>query len=214
MPPPVRTAPRLPCVAVAAARDPYVVLGVAKDAPEAEIRAAYRRLVQLHHPDHNGGSPESARRFEEVQDAYAEVRRVRSAGGAHTASAGSGARASAPRPDSDLDARLADIERKLREANAARERARKAAREAAREAAARSDASRPPRASDDELGYVETDDSFMKILSDARDEIFGMASDARDGVRERRVADRAADALEDIAARLRGERRDPPKERS
>jgi curved DNA-binding protein CbpA len=212
MPPPVRTAPRLPCVAVAAARDPYVVLGVAKDAPEAEIRAAYRRLVQLHHPDHNGGSPESARRFEEVQDAYAEVRRVRSAGGAHTASAGSGARASAPRPDSDLDARLADIERKLREANAARERARKAAREAAREA--RSDASRPPRASDDELGYVETDDSFMKILSDARDEIFGMASDARDGVRERRVADRAADALEDIAARLRGERRDPPKERS
>jgi curved DNA-binding protein CbpA len=214
MPPPVRTAPRLPCVAVAAARDPYVVLGVAKDAPEAEIRAAYRRLVQLHHPDHNGGSPESARRFEEVQDAYAEVRRLRSAGGARTASAGSGARASAPRPDSDLDARLADIERKLREANAARERARKAAREAAREAAARSDASRPPRASDDELGYVETDDSFMKILSDARDEIFGMASDARDGVRERRVADRAADALEDIAARLRGERRDPPKERS
>jgi hypothetical protein len=41
-----------------------------------------------------------------------------------------------------------------------------------------------------------------------------MASDARDEVRERRVADRAADALEDIAARLRGEQRDPPKERS
>jgi hypothetical protein len=204
-------------VAVAAARDPYVVLGVAKDAPEAEIRAAYRRLVQLHHPDHNAGSPESARRFEEVQDAYAEVRRMRSAGGARPTSAGSGARTSAPKPDSDLDARLADIERKLREANAARERARRAAREAAREAreaAARADGSRPPRASDDELGYVETDDSFMKILSDARDEIFGMASDARDEVRDRRVADRAADALEDIAARLRGERRDHPEERS
>jgi DnaJ domain len=204
-------------VAVPAARDPYVVLGVSKDAREAEIRAAYRRLVQLHHPDHNAGSPESARRFEEVQEAYAEVRRMRSAGGARPASGGSGARASAPGPDSDLDARLADIERKLREANAARERARRAAREAAREAreaAARSDPSRPPRASDDELGYVETDDSFLKILADARDEIFGMASDARDEVRERRVADRAADALEDIAARLRGEQRDPPKERS
>jgi curved DNA-binding protein CbpA len=190
-------------VAVPPVRDPYLVLGVARDAPEAEIRAAYRRLVQLHHPDHNGGSPESARRFEEVQEAYAKVRGVRPAG-----SPGAGARTSTPRPDPDVDARLAEIERQLREANLARERARRAA----REAAAQSDPSRP-RASDEDLGYVKSDDSFLKILADARDELFGMASDERDDDRRQRVADRAADALEDIAARLRGERRDPPQER-
>jgi len=31
--------------------DPYQVLGVARDAGEAEIRAAYRRLLRDHHPD-------------------------------------------------------------------------------------------------------------------------------------------------------------------
>jgi len=193
-------------LAVAATRDPYVVLGVARNAPEAEIRAAYRRLVQLHHPDHNGGSPESAQRFEEVQEAYAEIRRLRASGSTGPAPAGARASSSPPPPDPDLDARLADIERQLRDANAARERARRAA----REAAAQANPERPPRASDEDLGYVKTEDSFSKILSDARDELFGMASDARDDVRKRGVADRAADALEDIAARLRGERRDPP----
>jgi len=202
---------------VAASRDPYAVLGVAPDAPDAELRAAYRRLVQLHHPDHNGGSAESATRFEEVQEAYAEVRRLRQSGGRASAGSGRGRARSRgapppPRhgPDPDLDARLADIERRLREANLARERARRAAREAA--AAAAADADSRPRASDEDLGYVSTDDSFLKILSDARDELFGRATEARDGirdeVRERRVADRAADALEDIAARLRGERPD------
>ena len=57
--------------------DPYQTLGVKANASDAEIRAAYRRLVQVHHPDHNGGSAESARRFEEVQEAYARVRELR-----------------------------------------------------------------------------------------------------------------------------------------
>src|SRR2546423_11637630 len=61
--------------------DPFVVLGVERSAPDAEVRTAYRRLVQLHHPDHNGGSAESTRRFEEVQEAYAQIRRLRAAGG-------------------------------------------------------------------------------------------------------------------------------------
>jgi curved DNA-binding protein CbpA len=193
---------------VAAFRDPYAVLGVAPETSDAELRATYRRLVQLHHPDHNGGSPESARRFEEVQEAYAEVRRLRQSRGAG-GSAARGRRASpqgagtgTSRPDPNLEARLAEMERRLREANLARERARRAA----REAAAAADARRPPRASDEDLGYVKTDDSFTKILSDARDQLLGAASDVRDEVREHRVADRAADALEDIAARLRGER--------
>jgi curved DNA-binding protein CbpA len=65
--------------------DPYATLGVGPSATDAELRAAYRRLVQLHHPDHNGGSPESARRFEAVQEAYAEVRRRRAGGGSAAA---------------------------------------------------------------------------------------------------------------------------------
>jgi curved DNA-binding protein CbpA len=218
-PSPVRSALHDACP-VAASRDPYAVLGVASDAPDADVRAAYRRLVQLHHPDHNGGSAESARRFEEVQEAYAEIHRLRQAGGGARARSGArstrgrasgGAGSPPPTRDSNLEARLAEIERQLREANLARERARRAAREAAKAA---QDSGRP-RASDEELGYVSTDDSFMKILADARDELFGRAAEARDGVRDevrdRRVADRAADALEDIAARLRGER---PEERS
>ena len=102
--------------------DPYRTLGVAASATDAELRAAYRRLVQLHHPDHNGGSQESARRFEEVQEAYAEARRLRAAGGSQGAggSAAGGSRARAggggPRPgpapsgDPKLDARIAAME--------------------------------------------------------------------------------------------------------
>ena len=56
--------------------DPYKLLGIPHSATDAEIRAAYRRQVQLHHPDHNGGSPESTRRFEEVQEAYALIRKL------------------------------------------------------------------------------------------------------------------------------------------
>ncbi|HWE33208.1 MAG TPA: J domain-containing protein [Solirubrobacteraceae bacterium] len=174
--------------------DPYQTLGVGAGASDADVRAAYRRLVQLHHPDHNGGSPESARKFEAVQEAYAEVRRLRAGGTARSAAHAS--------DDSSLGQRLADIERELREANAARERARQAAREAA--AAARG-TERPDarRASDEELGYVSTDDSFTKILADARDQLFGSASDA--GAAARPAAHRVADLLDELAAKLRGE---------
>ncbi len=140
---------------VVAAADPYAVLGVRPSAPDAEVRAAYRRLVQLHHPDHNGGSAESARRFEEVQEAYASV----------LASRRQEPAAQAAGADPDMDARLADLERQVREAHAARERARRDAREAA--AAARADG----RPSDEELGYVRTEDSFSKVLADALDEL-------------------------------------------
>ena len=109
--------------------DPYRTLGVAASATDAELRAAYRRLVQLHHPDHNGGSAESARRFEEVQEADAEARRLRAAGGSAGARAegsagtraGAGTRpGSAPSGDPDLDARIAKMEQELKGARDAR----------------------------------------------------------------------------------------------
>jgi curved DNA-binding protein CbpA len=203
------------------AGDPYLTLGVAASAPDAEVRAAYRRLVQLHHPDHNGGSAESARRFEEVQEAYAEVRKLRASGArpAGGARSSGGARRAGGRPsggDPGLDARMADLERELREAKLARERARRAAREAAageaRERAAARARDREGGASDEELGYIKTDDTFSKILSDARDELFGRAGEVRDGVREEvrehRVRDNVADLIDDLASRLRGEKPD------
>src|SRR3954469_6510987 len=104
-------------------RDPYRVLEVAPGASPEELHDAYRRLVKLHHPDRNGGSEASARRFAEVQEAYEEVR----------------ARPRPARPNRAAEAaesvkdRMATLERELREAQAARERARQAAREAARD---------------------------------------------------------------------------------
>jgi DnaJ-class molecular chaperone len=191
--------------------DPYEILGVSRSASDAELRAAYRRLVQLHHPDHNAGSPESARRFEEVQDAYAAVTDQRRTG-ASSATAPPRRRAASPQggaapprggapSDPGLESRLADLERQLREANAARERAVRAAREAARESAA---TRAPRRASDEELGYVSTDDSFSKILSDAAAELSDRFSDAR----EHPVSKRVSDLIDELGSKLTGE---PPK---
>src|SRR6186997_3111795 len=49
--------------------DLYAVLGVAHDATDEEIRAAYRRLARELHPDVNG-DPGAERRFKEVTAAY------------------------------------------------------------------------------------------------------------------------------------------------
>ncbi len=197
------------------AQDPYATLGLSPSATDAQLRSAYRRLVQLHHPDHNNGSPEAARRFEAVQEAYARVREMR--GGAGTGPPRTPPRSeartppprAAPRPASDpgLDARLADLERELREAQQARQRAEQAARDAAREAAREAAAGaqeqrRPGSASDEELGYINTDDSFAKILSDVRKEVSERFSDVR-GSPE---AKRAADLIDELGAVLRGER--------
>jgi curved DNA-binding protein CbpA len=166
-------------------RDPYKTLGVSSRVSDEELRSAYRRLVRLHHPDHNGGSQESARRFEEVQDAYASIteqrRRVRPRS----------KQAPPPPADPNLDAQIANMERELRDAYQARERARKAAREAA--------AQRFKRPTDEELGYVTTDDSLSKILSDARDELSKRFSDAR----EHPVVKRVEDLIEELEDRYR-----------
>ena len=50
-------------------RDYYEVLGVSKDASEAEIKKAYRKLAKELHPDHND-APDSEEKFNEIRDAY------------------------------------------------------------------------------------------------------------------------------------------------
>jgi curved DNA-binding protein CbpA len=187
----------------APAGDPYATLGVARDASDADVRLAYRHLVQLHHPDHNGGSAESARRFEEIQDAYNRIRELREQPAQARPPRPRPPRPEPPRPepprpeppraaaDPARDARLAQMEREVREAHLARERAQRAAREAA--------ADRPERPSDEELGYVKTDDSFSKIFADARSELADLFSD-RD---KHSLAKRLGDLIDELDPRPR-----------
>src|SRR5438270_10203437 len=51
-------------------RDYYEVLGVARDASEADIKKAYRKLARKYHPDRNPGDKQAETNFKEVQDAY------------------------------------------------------------------------------------------------------------------------------------------------
>lgn len=53
-----------------ARRDYYQVLGVAKNATEAEIKKAYRRLAMKFHPDRNPGDKEAEEKFKEAKEAY------------------------------------------------------------------------------------------------------------------------------------------------
>jgi DnaJ-class molecular chaperone len=51
-------------------RDPYEVLGVSKNASEAEIKKAFRTLAKKHHPDKHAGDSGAQKRFQEISAAY------------------------------------------------------------------------------------------------------------------------------------------------
>lgn len=51
-------------------RDYYEVLGVGKDAAEADIKKAYRRLAMKLHPDRNAGDTKTEAEFKDVKEAY------------------------------------------------------------------------------------------------------------------------------------------------
>ena len=50
--------------------DLYGDLGLGRGASPEEVKAAYRRLASLHHPDRNAGDPEAEARFRCIQHAY------------------------------------------------------------------------------------------------------------------------------------------------
>ncbi len=60
----------------------YTRLGLTPEASDAEIKRAYRQLAAAHHPDRvshlgRGAVEQATRRFQELQDAYEEIRRLR-----------------------------------------------------------------------------------------------------------------------------------------
>ena len=51
-------------------RDYYEVLGVARTANEAELKASFRKLAMKFHPDRNPGDKDSEHKFKEINEAY------------------------------------------------------------------------------------------------------------------------------------------------
>ncbi|WP_067779530.1 DnaJ C-terminal domain-containing protein [Actinomyces vulturis] len=83
-------------------KDFYATLDVAKDADEATIKKAYRKLAKKYHPDRNPGDENAAEKFKEIGEAYAvlsdpkdrkqyDAIRSMSGGGARFAGSGGGA---------------------------------------------------------------------------------------------------------------------------
>ena len=51
-------------------RDYYEILQVYKQADDAELKSAFRKMAKKYHPDRNQGNDESEKRFKEIGEAY------------------------------------------------------------------------------------------------------------------------------------------------
>ena len=65
-----------------AGKDPYAVLGLAREANEREIKRAYRKLISQHHPDKLGDVPDELKRraeerAREINAAYEKIQAER-----------------------------------------------------------------------------------------------------------------------------------------
>ena len=54
--------------------DPYKILGVSPNATDDEIKQAYRRLAKQYHPDRNPGDEEAAKKMQQINAAYEQIK--------------------------------------------------------------------------------------------------------------------------------------------
>lgn len=54
--------------------NPYAVLGLEPGASDEEVKRAYRLLAKKYHPDLNPGDQEAARKMQEVNEAYDQIK--------------------------------------------------------------------------------------------------------------------------------------------
>ena len=65
-------------------KDPYMTLGVSRDATDDEIKKAYRALARKYHPDNYAGSDladVAEEKMKEINEAYDMIGKMRAAGG-------------------------------------------------------------------------------------------------------------------------------------
>ena len=60
--------------------DPYQVLGVSRDASDEEIKRAYRTLAKKYHPDRNPGDAQAAKKMQQINAAYEQIKNPEKAG--------------------------------------------------------------------------------------------------------------------------------------
>lgn len=54
--------------------DPWQVLGVSQNATDEEVKAAYRKLAHKYHPDLNPGDEAAAKKMQEINAAYDQIK--------------------------------------------------------------------------------------------------------------------------------------------
>ena len=68
--------------------DPYKILGVSPDASDDEIKRAYRKLAKKYHPDLNPGDEVAAKKMQQVNAAYEQIKNPEKAQQSHSSGYG------------------------------------------------------------------------------------------------------------------------------